>query len=201
MGELKFTKKAMREQQRKLLQLEMYLPTLQLKKNMLQFEVFNCNQILEDLLKNFQKVADEVSKIASLFSHNESPMKTLAQVQFVEKIYENTAGVELPKFIGIKFVKEKYSLLDTPLWTDGALKQLKEMIEIKQKMNVEEEKKRALVKELIEVSIRLNLFEKVLIPRTKTNIKKIGVFLGDQELAAVAQAKVAKTKILGRSAT
>jgi V/A-type H+/Na+-transporting ATPase subunit D len=45
------------------------------------------------------------------------------------------------------------------------------------------------------VSIRLNLFEKVLIPRAQKNIKKIKIFLGDQELAAVCQAKVAKRKI------
>ena len=41
-----------------------------------------------------------------------------------------------------------------------------------------------------------NLFEKILIPRAKANIKKIKVFLGDQLLAAVSQAKVAKTKVM-----
>jgi V/A-type H+-transporting ATPase subunit D len=41
----------------------------------------------------------------------------------------------------------------------------------------------------------VNLFEKILIPRSQENIKKIRVFLGDQQLAAVAQAKVAKRKI------
>ncbi len=53
----------------------------------------------------------------------------------------------------------------------------------------------ALEKEWREVSIRVNLFEKVLIPRCQKNIKKIKVFLGDQQLAAVSQAKVAKGKI------
>ena len=45
------------------------------------------------------------------------------------------------------------------------------------------------------MSIRVNLFEKILIPRALRNIKKIKVFLGDQQLAAVSQAKVAKAKI------
>ncbi len=57
------------------------------------------------------------------------------------------------------------------------------------------EKKRALQKELRDVSIRVNLFEKILIPRSQDNISKIRIFLGDQQLAAVAQAKVAKQKI------
>jgi V/A-type H+-transporting ATPase subunit D len=49
------------------------------------------------------------------------------------------------------------------------------------------------------VSIRVNLFEKVLIPRAQENIKKIRIFLGDQQLSAVAQAKVAKLKIKARA--
>ncbi len=55
-----------------------------------------------------------------------------------------------------------------------------------------------LEKELREVSIRVNLFEKIMIPRTKANIKKVKIFLGDMQLAAVAQAKVSKRKILER---
>ncbi|HEY5259666.1 MAG TPA: V-type ATP synthase subunit D, partial [Rhabdochlamydiaceae bacterium] len=56
-------------------------------------------------------------------------------------------------------------------------------------------------KELRDVSIRVNLFEKILIPRAQGNIRKIKIFLGDQQLAAVCQAKVAKQKILEREAS
>jgi V/A-type H+-transporting ATPase subunit D len=45
----------------------------------------------------------------------------------------------------------------------------------------------------------VNLFEKILIPRAQQNIKKIKIFLGDQLLAAVCQAKVSKQKILKRA--
>jgi V/A-type H+-transporting ATPase subunit D len=75
---------------------------------------------------------------------------------------------------------------------------LRSLIIANEKINVMEEKRKILEKELREVSIRVNLFEKVMIPRTLENIKKIKVFLGDQQLASVAQAKVAKKKILKR---
>ena len=75
---------------------------------------------------------------------------------------------------------------------------LQSLLVAQAKIEVVKEKKQILEKELREVSIRVNLFEKILIPRTKSNIKKIKVFLGDQELASVAQAKVAKAKILKR---
>lgn len=196
MSQLKFTKKSMREQQGKLNQLQTYLPTLQLKKKLLQFEIYNSYQALEELFKKYQKVGEEVDQMSSLFSQDETLIKRFAQVQHVEKSYENIAGVEIPKFLGVRFSDEKFSLFDTPLWVDHALEKLKQMITLKQNMNVEEEKRRALIKELNEVSIRVNLFEKVLIPRTLANIKKISIFLGDQFLGSVAQAKVAKSKIL-----
>ena len=69
------------------------------------------------------------------------------------------------------------------------------LAEAKARIEVAIEKKTALETELREVAIRVNLFEKILIPRAQKNIKKIRVFLGDMQLAAVSQAKVAKTKI------
>ena len=54
---------------------------------------------------------------------------------------------------------------------------------------------RLLSKELRTTSQRVNLFEKVKIPETKANIKKIGVFLGDEQVAAVVRSKISKKKL------
>ncbi|MCB1119279.1 MAG: hypothetical protein KDK65_04905, partial [Chlamydiia bacterium] len=86
-------------------------------------------------------------------------------------------------------------LFDTPAWVDAAIVNLRSVAEAKAQVIVAKEKKDALEHELREVSIRVNLFEKILIPRANRNIKKIKVFLGDQQLSAVAQAKSAKAKI------
>jgi V/A-type H+-transporting ATPase subunit D len=118
-----------------------------------------------------------------------------ADILLVKKTYENIAGVEIPLFGKVVFREPEYFLFDTPVWTDSATDLLRELITAREKINVAEEKRRALEKELREVSIRVNLFEKILIPRSTENIKKIRIFLGDQQLAAVAQAKVAKRKI------
>jgi V/A-type H+-transporting ATPase subunit D len=86
-------------------------------------------------------------------------------------------------------------LFDTPLWYESALEAVKKLIVIREKEKIAQDKKKALEKELREVSIRVNLFEKIMIPRAQDNIKKIKIFLGDLQLAAVSQAKVAKKKI------
>jgi V/A-type H+-transporting ATPase subunit D len=50
-------------------------------------------------------------------------------------------------------------------------------------------------KELRVTTQRVNLFEKVKIPETKENIRKIQIYMGDQQTAAVVRGKMAKNKI------
>jgi V/A-type H+-transporting ATPase subunit D len=55
---------------------------------------------------------------------------------------------------------------------------------------------RLLEKELRTTSQRVNLFEKVKIPEAKENIRVIGIYLGDQQTAAVVRGKIAKKKLV-----
>ena len=196
---LKLTKNELRVQQTRLTQFQRYLPTLQLKKAMLQFEVSVVHSEIEALKKGFAAQWSGVEKFAPFLVEKVSVnLMKYAEILYVKKHYENVAGVEIPMFEKVVFKEPEYFLFDTPSWTESATDQLKELVTSRERTAVAEEKKRALEKELRDVSIRVNLFEKVLIPRAEENIKKIRIFLGDQQLAAVAQAKVAKRKILER---
>lgn len=196
MAEIKLTKNELRAQQKKLGQLDKYLPTLQLKKAMLQLEVNEARAEIDGLRVQYRKARDFVDEYSPLLSDRESiDLHDAANVVEVRKRFENIAGVEVPYFEGIDFKAFSYMLFEAPPWVDGAIIGLRKIAEAKAEVGVAEEKKAALEKELREVSIRVNLFEKILIPRCQANIKKIKVFLGDQELSAVSQAKVAKSKI------
>ena len=53
--------------------------------------------------------------------------------------------------------------------------------------------------DLLEVGVRkitqrVNLFEKVLIPRTRESIRRIRIYLSDTEREGVVQAKISKKK-------
>ena len=199
MAQIKLTKNELRDQQLRLNQLEKYLPTLQLKKAMLQVEVNNAIYEIEGFRKAYKDEKEKNEIFQSLLTDPEArPLFEGTTILEVKKRYENIAGAEIPFFESVVFEEVDYALFDTPLWIDDALESLRSLISAKEKIHVVEEKKSILEKELREVSIRVNLFEKVMIPRTKANIKKIKVFLGDQELASVAQAKVAKNKIILR---
>ncbi len=197
MTEVKLTKTELKDQRYKLSQLEKYLPTLQLKKSMLQTEVNNTIYEIEQLNKKFlnQKAICEEFQVLLSQPQTET-IKKYVKVGSISKNYENIAGAEIPSLKEVLFPQLDYSLYNTPFWIDAGIIKLKGLVLIEQEITVVEEKKAILEKELREVSIRVNLFEKILIPRTTANIKKIKIFLGDQELAAVAQAKVAKSKIL-----
>ena len=199
MAEIKLTKGELRIQQQRLGQLDKYLPTLQLKKALLQLEVNEAKVAIEELQNLLMQQRETMEKYRMLIGDRTAfDPKAAAKVVVVERQYENIAGVEVPLYVGVQFEKYEYALFETPPWVDGAVVGVRKAVEIELQIQIGEEKRDALEKELREVSIRVNLFEKILIPRAKANIKKIRVFLGDQQLAAVSQGKVAKTKILER---
>lgn len=193
---IKLSKTELRLQQTRLGQFLRYLPTLQLKKSMLQMEVTAAEAEIAQLQSMFGIARTHVEAFAPLLLEKVvcNPLE-YADVLHVKKRYENVAGVDIPIFEKVVFRDASYALFDTPVWIDSATLLLREMVSIRETLAVAEEKKRALEKELRDVSIRVNLFEKILIPRAQSNISKIRIFLGDQQLAAVAQAKVAKKKI------
>lgn len=200
MSEVKLTKTELRVQQLKLDRLRKYLPTLQLKKTLLQMEVNQAQAEIEALIAEFALSQDMVGNYSPLLTERSATdLFSAVKVLKVERAYENVAGVDIPSFEKIHFEPSVYSLFDTPLWFESAILGIKDLITVREKIKIAEEKKVALEKELREVSIRVNLFEKILIPRSIENMKKIKIFLGDQQLAAVSQAKVAKKKILLRN--
>lgn len=198
---IKLSKTELRIQQTRLAQFLRYLPTLQLKKAMLQVEVAAAQMEIAGLQKLFALSRHQVEAFSPLLTETVScNLLEYADVLHVKKRYENIAGVEIPILDKVVFRDADYSLFDTPVWTDSAMELLREMVSFREKLSIAEEKRRALEKELRDVSIRVNLFEKILIPRSQENISKIRIFLGDQQLASVAQAKVAKKKIALRKA-
>lgn len=200
MAEVKLTKNALRLVQRRLAQLEKYLPTLQIKKAMLQAEIHEARLEIERRQQEEEQSKAHVDSFSPLlhFPVSIDPI-AVGKVTKVHKHYDNIAGVEVPLLDGVEFAELTYSLFETPSWVDGAIFALRKFSEAQIAVQIAREKRNALERELREVSIRVNLFEKVLIPRSRAHIKTIKVFLSDQELSAVGRAKAAKNKIEERA--
>ncbi len=197
---VKLNKNTLREQKQNLSLYKEFLPTLELRKQQLQSEL----QKLDRLVEAKQAELDELIRDGAPWS----PMleKTLPWVRPLVGIDEvvthtgNVAGVKVPVFDEVRFKPIKYSLVGTPPLFDAAIEYFQQALSAKEQMRVMREQQALLRKELIKTTQRINLYEKVLIPETKENIRKIKVYLGDQQTAAVCRAKIAKAKLVAKAA-
>jgi len=87
-----------------------------------------------------------------------------------------------------------YALLGKPHWVDAVAEVLHDMLELRIRVKIEERRVALLEAAVKTITQRVNLFDKVLIPNTRKNIKKIKIFLADAEKAAVVRSKISKRK-------
>jgi V/A-type H+/Na+-transporting ATPase subunit D len=89
-----------------------------------------------------------------------------------------------------------YDLMFYPLWVDAGVQKLKELFSADMELTILKKQAELLGEELRITTQRVNLFEKVKIPDTKENIRRINIFLGDQQTAAVVRGKLSKNKLV-----
>ena len=201
MATVKFTKNEMNRLQKKRTQLKKYLPTLQLKKMLLQAEV---NKARENVTRAERLYKEEILTFETsteLLSES-SVMSIKKEIIIDQKVLENDniAGIEVPTLSSVTYKRSEESFQHRPFWQNDMVEHLKAAKTAFLKFKIAVEKKLILDEELRSVSIRVNLFEKRLIPETDKDICRIKVFLGDQDLAAVSLSKLAKEKIEARKA-
>jgi len=201
MAELRLNKTELKNQKTLLDQLSKYLPTLQLKKQQLQVEVNNMRasvELLKDQLNDLKSILREYAGLFSEFLPQN--LSSLIEVAEVRTGKENIAGVEIPHFESILFREIAWSFFTTPVWIDRAVADLKSLVTLREKNKIAVQRLMLLEEELRQTNIKVNLFEKRMIPQCRANIKKIKIFLGDQEIAAICNAKIAKDKLKKKDA-
>lgn len=200
---VKLTKNEQKKQKDQLKQYERYLPTLQLKKQQLQVVI---RQIEAELVQYKEKQAELVRSAQDwigVFGENsvfdaDKQLDKLVQPDKIVRRQGNIAGVVIPVFQDLTFKDIDYSVEDYPLWVDKAVYLLRDSARIDAMMATLRIQVELLGKELRTTSQRVNLFEKVKIPETKENIRRIGIYIGDQQTAAVVRGKIAKKKLANK---
>jgi V/A-type H+-transporting ATPase subunit D len=147
---------------------------------------------INDLYKEKMILEDSYEKWIAIFSETGHFTKDILKIVNIFTRDGNIAGVVIPIFDDVDFIRAEYDLITTPLWLDIAVENMERTLRIDLEVQVLLEQIRLLKKELQTTNQRVNLFEKIKIPETKANVKKIGVYLGDQQTAAVVRGKIAK---------
>ena len=199
---IKLTKNEQKVQKDNLKQFERYLPTLQLKKQQLQTVIMKENAELEQMEIDRTNMIGDLDDWIAVFAENtifseDRKLDQLVQPDSVIATTENIAGVSVPLFKELTFKDIAYDVDDYPLWVDTALVKLRGIARLDALVATKRKRVEAPEKALRSTSQRVNLFEKVKIPEAKENIRIIGVYLGDQQTAAVVRGKISKKKLTG----
>ncbi|HNR94166.1 MAG TPA: V-type ATP synthase subunit D [Kiritimatiellia bacterium] len=193
MAKIKHTKNELKAQRDALRRFERYLPTLLLKKQQLQTEMRTLDQKLSAKTGEVEALRSDMASWVRLFSEpfDFQSCLTVTDIRISEG---NIAGVNIPVLEGVDFSRQVPDLFESPLWVDDALAAVEQLTRLSVEQAVMERQYQLLKEELRTTTQRVNLFEKVKIPECREHIRVIRIFLGDQQTAAVARAKIAKGK-------
>ena len=198
MAKIKLTKNELKVQKDALKMYQRYLPTLTLKKQQLQSEIRIIEAKAASVRQERENLEKGFSSWIAVFSEESAFPDGIITVSNIRKGTGNIAGVTIPTFEDADFSKGDYDLYETPLWVDIAANHMEKAMSLDLEVEVLDEQVRLLEKELLSTSQRVNLFEKVKIPETQANIKKISIYLADQQVSAVVRSKISKRKIAAR---
>ena len=195
MAKIKLTKNELKVQKDSLKMFKRYLPTLMLKKQQLQTEIRTIDAKAKEVRQARVELEKEFDAWIAVFGEQEAFSSDMVTVKNIKKGTGNIAGVTIPIYEGADFSRGEYDLYSTPLWVDMAADRMEKALSLDLEAEVLDEQVRLLSQELRTTTQRVNLFEKVKIPQAKANIKKISVYLGDEQTAAVVRSKTSKKKL------
>ncbi len=195
MAKIKYTKSELKKQKDQLKRFKRYLPTLVLKKQLLQMEIRQVEMQIKEKNQQRENINAELMKWIHVFGENLN-IAELVKVKETDLETANIAGVDIPVFNEVIYEDINYDLMFYPLWVDAGVEKLKELFSLDTELSILRKQAELLGEELRITTQRVNLFEKVKIPDTQENIRRINIFLGDQQTAAVVRGKLAKNKLV-----
>ena len=199
MAKIKLTKNELNVQQDAMKMYRRYFPTLTLKKQQLQAEIRTIEARAKAVRQEREKLEEGFRSWIAVFSEKDVFPKDIITVSNIRKGEGNIAGVAIPTYEGADFSRADYDLYETPLWVDIAANHMEKAMSLDLEAEVLDEQVRLLGAELRATSQRVNLFEKVKIPETEENIKRISIYMADQQVSAVVRSKISKRKIAARN--
>lgn len=170
------------------------LPSLELKRRQLSAERARARKSVQELEQQAQALEHELGQRCPMLAHRPIRLEGLARVVAVQLSEENLIGTRLPRIDAISIEVADYGLLSLPFWVDDVVRALRLALETQIHLQVARTRLERLQEAECTVNRRFNLFEKVLIPRTRRHIRAIDIYLSDAERAGVVNSKIAKRK-------
>lgn len=194
MAKLALNKSSLAHQQQQLKTFKRFLPSLDLKRRQLIGERAKAQQAIAKTRNEINRMTSVIGEELPMLANTYVDLTNIARITGVEVSEENVMGTRLPKLAKVEVAVGDYGYMAKPHWVDRVVDYLHVVLELRVRSQVEERRLALLEDAVRTITQRVNLFDKVLIPRTQQNIKRIQIYLSDAERAAVGRAKIAKRK-------
>lgn len=194
MPKVAMNKSSLNRERKKLETYERFLPSLEMKRRQLTASRNRAREQLAQLRAASERSAATVGSRLPMLASDQFDLRGLVQIERVELRWENAVGLRLPVLERLVDRVQPYSHLAEPHWVDNAVDALRDALRLRVEVEVARRRLALLEDAVRKTTQRVNLFQEVLIPKAQENIRRIGVYLGDAERAAVIRAKIAKGK-------
>jgi V/A-type H+/Na+-transporting ATPase subunit D len=191
---LALSKAALGQARSRLAAYRRFLPSLDLKRQQLIAERNKARQRVQAMAAEREALLRAAGEEVPMLAMAGVNLDGLARIQGARYGEENVVGVILPVVDHVEVRIRDYGLLVLPHWVDRVADLLDQALRLEVEIIVARQRVALLEQAVKKVTQRVNLFEKVLIPRTQAHIRKIQIYLGDAERAGVVTAKLAKSK-------
>ena len=194
MAKLAANKSTLKDQRDKLKLYQKFLPSLELKKQQLLTEFQKAQAELKEAEQETEQLMASLGELMKPLGASRMDLKGLVTIDSVVVEEENMVGARLPVAREVKFRTAEYSTLAKPFWVDFLVESLQRMCTTRVHLLVRRERVRRLNLQVRRITQRVNLFDKVLIPKSTENVKRIRIGLAEDERSAVVRSKIAKRK-------
>jgi V/A-type H+-transporting ATPase subunit D len=193
---IKLNKVSLREQKQKRAMYERFLPALEARKQQFLMQLAIVRKEIREHEAVMNERIQKISLWSPLYWDVERILPFFVSVREVKLVWRNVAGLRVPEFQAVIFDDPLYSLFAMPYSFDEVIQKTRELISLQEKIRVLREQEHIVSEGFRKTSQRINLYEQKLIPECREAVRKISVYLQDQQAAAVGVAKVAKAKAL-----
>lgn len=194
MARLQLNKSSLARETVQLRTFERFLPSLDLKRQQLMGEKAKAVAEVSKLEREVTELAEKVGRDVPMLGNRDIDLSGLVELTDYQLGEENVVGTKLPVLEHIEVEVRPYSPMVLPHWVDQVAQLIHDMLTARLKVQVARQRVTLLARAVDTITQRVNLFDKVLIPNARSNIKKIRIFLSDEQTSAVTRSKIAKRK-------
>ena len=200
MARLNLSKTQLAKEKRNLAMYRQYLPSLDLKRQQLTAERNKTQARIAEIELEIRRRIEGIGTAIPMLADKNVDLEGLVTLKAGKIGQRSVVGERLPILQEIEVEIAPYGYMVRPHWVDLVAERLKEVLRLQAEAQVTRQQVVLLGVATTKVTQRVNLFDKVLIPRARTNIRRIDIALGDLERAAVVNSKIAKRSRRGKAA-